>query len=63
MDGRHHLPADRVENRQRGQRPGDLAVLRHAAQLLGGLLDGAVVDQLDATDGERGSGFEREMVL
>lgn len=48
VDGRHHLTADRVENRKCGQRPGDLTVLGHAPQLLAGLLDGAVVDQLDA---------------
>lgn len=48
VDGRHHLAADRVEDGQRGERPGDLAVLRHAPQLFAGLLDGAVMDQLDA---------------
>lgn len=48
MDGRHHLATDRVEDGQRGERPGDLAVLRHAPQLFAGLLDGAVMDQLDA---------------
>ena len=55
VEGRHHLAADRVEDGQSGERPGDLAVLRHAPQLLGGLLDGAVVNQLDAGEG-RGSG-------
>lgn len=54
VDGRHHLAADRVEDGQRGEGPGDLAVLGHAPQLLAGLLDGAVVDQLDAAQaGER----------
>lgn len=48
MDGRHHLPANRIEDGQGGEGPGDLAVLGHAPQLLGGLLDGAVVNQLDA---------------
>lgn len=48
MDGWHHLSADRVEDGQRGERPGDLAVLGHAPQLFAGLLDGAVMDQLDA---------------
>ena len=51
VDGRHHLATDRVEDGQRGERPRDLPVLRHAPQLLAGLLDGAVVNQLDA--GER----------
>lgn len=54
MNGGHHLPADRVEDGQGGQRPGDLTVLGHPPQLLGGLLDGAVVNQLDA--GEQRSG-------
>lgn len=49
----HHLPADRVEDGQRGKRPGDLPVLGHASQLFAGLLDGAVMNQLDA--GEQGS--------
>lgn len=48
MDGRHHLAAERVEGGQGGERPGDLAVLRHAPQLFAGLLDGAVMQQLDA---------------
>lgn len=48
VDGGHHLAADGVEDGQRGERPGDLAVLRHAPQLLAGLLDGAVMHQLDA---------------
>ena len=52
VDGGHHLPADGVEDRQCGQRPGDLAVLGHVPQLLGGLLDGAVVHQLDAAPTE-----------
>lgn len=47
VDGRHHLAADRVEDRQGGEGPGDLPVLRHAPQLLAGLLYGAVVNQLD----------------
>lgn len=51
MDGRHHLTADWVEDGQGGERPGDLTVLRHAPQLLGGLLDRAVVNQLDAGEG------------
>lgn len=51
MDGRHHLAADRVEDGQRGERPGDFPVLRHVAHLFGGFLDGAVVDQLDARRG------------
>lgn len=55
VDGRHHLATDGVKDGQGGERPGDLAVLRHAPQLLGGLLDGAVVHQLDAAEG-RGSG-------
>lgn len=54
VDGRHHLAADRVEDGQGGERPGDLAVLRHAPQLLAGLLDGAVVHQLDAGQGGGG---------
>lgn len=51
VDGRHHLAADRVEDGQGGEGPRDLPILRHAPQLLAGLLDGAVVNQLDA--GER----------
>lgn len=47
MDGWHHLTTDRVEDGQGGEWPGDLTVLRHGPQLLGGLLDGALVDQLD----------------
>lgn len=58
VDGRHHLAADRVEDGQGGERPGDLPVLRHAAQLLSGLLDGAVVNQLDAEEW-RGSEVNR----
>lgn len=54
VDGRHHLAADRVEDGQRGEGPGDLAVLGHAPQLFAGLLDGAVMDQLDAGQ-ERGA--------
>lgn len=50
MQWRYHLPAHRVEDGQRGQRPGDLTVLGHAPQLLGGLLDGAVVHQLNTTE-------------
>lgn len=56
MQGGHHLPAHRVEDGQRGQGPGDLSVLRHAPQLLGGLLDGAVVHQLDAGGRQGGKG-------
>ena len=53
----HHLPGDRVEHGQGGQRPGDLPALRHAPQLLGGLLDGAVVNHLDAGGGTQHSGL------
>ena len=52
VDRGHHLPADGVEDGQRGQGPGDLAVLGQVPQLLGGLLDGAVVHQLDAAPTE-----------
>lgn len=62
MDGRHHLAADWVEHGQGGERPGDLPVLRHAPQLLGGLLDGAVVNQLDAGEG-RSSEFVLQRVV
>lgn len=55
VDGWHHLAADWVEDRQGGEGPRDLPVLRHAPQLLAGLLDGAVVNQLDAGE-TRGSG-------
>lgn len=54
VDGRHHLPADWVEDGQGGERPGDLAVFGHAPQLLGGLLDSAVMHQLDAGGCRRG---------
>lgn len=48
VDGWHHLAADWVEDGQGGERPGDLTVLGHAPQLLCGLLDGTVMNQLDA---------------
>ena len=48
MDGRHHLAAHGVEDGQSGEGPGDLTVLGHVPQLLGGLLDGAVVNELNA---------------
>lgn len=53
VDGWNHLAADWVEDGQRRERPGDFPVLWHAPQLLGGLLDGAVVNQLDAGGGEK----------
>lgn len=62
VDGRHHLAADWVEDGQGGEGPGDLPVLRHAPQLLAGLLDGAVVDELDAGEGRRSSVRTRELV-
>lgn len=40
--GGHHLPT-LAEDRQGGEGPGDLPVLRHAPQLLGRLLYGAVM--------------------
>ncbi len=63
MDGRHHLAADRVEDGQGGEGPGDLPVLRHAPKLLAGLLDGAVVNQLDAGEGRGIGGNVYELVL
>jgi len=51
VKGRHHLAADGVEDGQGGEGPGDLPVLGHDPQLLAGLLDGAVVNQLDAAAG------------
>lgn len=63
MDGRHHLAADWVEDGQGGEGPGDLPVLRHAAQLLAGLLDGAVVNQLDAGEGRGREVNMYELVL
>lgn len=63
MDGRHHLAADWVEDGKGGEGPGNLPVLRHAPQLLAGLLDGAVVNQLDAGEW-RGSAVNMyELVL
>lgn len=51
VDGRHHLSAHRVEDRQCRERPRDLPVLRHAAKLLRRLLNGAVVNQLNTGNG------------
>lgn len=51
VNGRHHLSAHRVEDGQRRERPRDLPVLRHAAELLRRLLNGAVVNQLNTGNG------------
>lgn len=61
VDGRHHLTTDWVEDGQRGEGPGDLAVLGHAPEFLGGLLDGAVVNQLDAGGAEGNREHVREL--
>lgn len=63
VDGRHDLAADRVEDGQGGEGPRDLPVLRHVPQLLAGLLNGAVVHQLDAGEGKRGDVKMHELVL
>lgn len=62
VDGWHHLTADWVEDGQSGEGPGDFPVLRHPTQFLGGLLDGAVVNQLNAEQ-RRGSDVRCSFVL